>query len=287
MKSVVRIGLIVLALAESRMARAAPDWTSACAVVGHFAGLVAAERDQHEPVEAATGTARRILDEPSMITDAVGDEIAHQVYDTPHRSPRQEDDILRTECLTPISKPGRGPSQHAEVAVLAPIELNVGANQVADFTPDGRDATVTLSWQDDEGGHGHDVFAVAVAGAGNVIMPSGGDTVRDDPDHDRDMRSSIRLARGRVDGADVTLLLSATRAPGPGPTPTLYRVFALRQHDATYRFVPVVSEQLTGGFCNADMALSVAAGLPLRRSYRGASTANGCPQSSQIARQEQ
>ncbi|MBV8612632.1 MAG: hypothetical protein JOY66_02520 [Acetobacteraceae bacterium] len=284
MKTILPFGLAIIGLTVGQQVRAA-DWTQVCASVGHFAGLVATQRDQFVPANTAVSTARRILDQPRMITEEVSNEIARQVYGMPRRSPAEEEDMLRTECLTPAGgEPPRAAPRHARVVVLAPIELNVGPNHVTRFAPDGRAAIITLTWQDDGRGHGHDVFAATVDDGGPVVMPSGRDTVRDDPYHDRDMLSSIRFARGQVDGADATLLLTAIRQPGTGPTPTLYRVFQLTRQDDAYRFKPVLSEQLPAS-CNADMALSVAAGLPVRRSYRGPATANGCPKTSQIARQ--
>ncbi|HJS87151.1 MAG TPA: hypothetical protein VJ779_16975 [Acetobacteraceae bacterium] len=285
MKTILPVGLVVIGLTVGQRVRAA-DWTQVCASVGHFASLVAVQRDQSVPANTAVGTARRILNQPGMITDEVGNEIARQVYETPRRSPAQEEAALRTECLTPAGgEPSPAASHHPHVVALAPIELNAGPNYIANFAPDGRGAVVTLAWHDDGGGHGHDVFTVTVAGAGPVTMPGGSDAVRDDPNHDSDMLRSVRFARGRVDGAEATLLLTATRQSGSGPTPTRYRVFRLARQGDTYGFVPVLSEQLPAS-CNADMALSVAAGLPVRRSYRGAATANGCPKDSQIARQE-
>lgn len=285
MNALLPAGLVVIGMTMGHRADAALDWTRTCATVGHFAGLVAAQRDQHVPLDTAVSTARRILIRPRMITDTVAHEIALQVYETPQRSPAQEEDVLRTECLTPVGEPPRAASRRARVVVLAPVELNVGTNQITDFTPDGRDATVTLTWHDDGSGRGHDVFAVTPAGAGPVVMPDGGDTIRDDPGQDRDMLSSVRFAQGQVDGANATLLLIATRQPGTGPTPTTYRVYQLTRQDDAYHFVLVLSEQLSAS-CNADMALSVAASLPLRRSYRGAATTNGCPEGPHLAQRE-
>src|SRR5690348_13334774 len=180
--------LFAISMTVAHEVRAATDWTRTCAAVGHFAGLVAVQRDQNVPAEAAVNTARRILGQPGIITQAVGDEIAHQVYNTPQRSPEQENHALQTECLEPVSEPGGAVPRRAKVVVLAPIELNVGNNLIAHFTPDGRDSIITLKWHNDGGGHGHDVFAIEVAGAGRVTMPGGGDTIRDDPAHDRDMQ---------------------------------------------------------------------------------------------------
>jgi hypothetical protein len=285
MRAALAIGLLVAVTGLANPAQAT-DWEQTCAQVGHFAGLLAVERDQRAPLGRAIKVARRLLDHPPMITEEVGDEIAHQVYASQALSPAQEDATLRAKCLTPVGQPSsesRTPS--ARVEVLAPIELDVGSNQVARFAPDGRDATVILAWQDDGSGHGRDVFSASVTGSGSVIMPGGGDSIRDDPGNDRDMRSSVRFARGQVNGAVATLLLRATRTPGEGATQAVYQVFRLIQEDNHYRFAPVLTERLAP-FCNADMALSTASGLPLRRSYRGPMTANGCPSQSELARQE-
>ncbi len=138
---------------------------------------------------------------------------------------------------------------------------------------------MNLTWQDDGDGRGHDVFTVAIPDTGPVAVGGGG-TVTDDPGNDRDMRRSVRFARGQVDGANAILLLIADREPGGGPTPTWYHVYRLVQQGSHHWFAPLATERLPTGFCNADMALSIASGLPLRASYRGPHTANGCPEPS-------
>jgi hypothetical protein len=285
MKGALAIGFLLAVTGLADRAEAS-DWDQVCKEVGHFASLVAVERDQHAPLSSAIRVARRVLDQPPIITEEVGEEIARQVYATPERSPNEEDAVLGAKCLTPGNQPSSGADfKSQQVRILAPIELDVGVNQVARFTPDGRDAAVTLTWQDDGGGHGRDVFSVNVPDNGSVIMPDGSDSVWDNPGNDRDMPRSVRFARGLVNGTDATLLLSAARARGEGATSVTYRVFRLVQEDNRYRFIPVLTETLAP-FCNADMALSVASGLPLRRSYRGARTANGCPSQPELARQE-
>ncbi len=280
---------VVVALGLTFPASAAVDWQTACATVGDFAGLVAAERDQKRPERAATATARRILGRPPILTREVGAEITRQVYRTPDLSPEQETATMRSKCLaptdtTPAAKPAPIPPPPPmkiaanPVKVLAPIELHTGENRIPNFTPDGRDGAITLTWQDDGEGRGHDVFTVAIPDAGPVGV-AGGDAITDDPGNDRDMRRSVRFARGQVDGANTTLLLIADRQPGGGPTPTRYRVYQLVRQGGRDWFAPLENEPMLASFCNADMALSIASGLPLRASYRGPRTANGCPES--------
>ncbi len=288
MKGTLLIGLLVGGSLAAIPAHAEPDWTRVCTMVGHAAALVAAGRDQHLVADVAVSAARRILAQPPMLTDTVGAEIAAQVYRTPNLSPAQEAARLRAECLTPADAPqpardaGPPPSHDltpGQVRVLAPLELHTGDNQIAHLLDGGRDAVITLTWQDDGHGRGHDVFTVKISDAGPVTMTDG-TAITDDPGNDRDMLRSVRFARGQVDGADVLLLLIASRQPGEGPTPTVYRVFGLRAEGGGFQFVPLLATRLPMGFCNADMALSVASGLPLRASYRGLRTTNGCPVSS-------
>ncbi len=110
-------------------------------------------------------------------------------------------------------------------------------------------------------------------------MPDG-TAITDDPGDDYDMLRSVRFARGRVNGEEATLLLVGSRQAGSGPTDTAYQVFRLVQRATGYQFELLSEQRLPNGFCNADMALSVASGLPLRNSYRGPRTPDGCRQAS-------
>ena len=155
-----------------------------------------------------------------------------------------------------------------------PIPLHTGVNRIDRFAPDGGQADLSSAWQDDGHGSGHDLFAADVPGVGTVGMP-GGNSISDEPLHDYDMQRSVRFALGRVDGKPATLLLLATRGAGEGATTTTYQVFRLEQMAGGLGFALVTQRTLPRPFCNADMALSVASGLPLRISYRGPLTQDG------------
>ena len=170
---------------------------------------------------------------------------------------------------------------------LVPIPLDLGVNRIPRFAPDGRDGMIVLAWHDEGGGSGHDVFLVTMPSRSgmerrDVGVSGGGDlsrgaTIRDDPNHGDNMLRSVRFARGRVDGRDATLLLVATRtdAGDNAPSLTLYEVYRLIRSGDADMFAHIASRVLPDRYCNADLALSVASGLPLRRSYRGPRGADG------------
>ncbi len=123
-----------------------------------------------------------------------------------------------------------------------------------------------------------------------MALPDGS-PIADDPHNGGDVLSSVRFARGMVDGAEASLLLRAARRPsGAGPSVPTAAVFEMYQlvprsvgAETRDEFVPILRRELRFRFCNADLALSVASGLPLRSSYRGPRgadgqfTSNGCP----------
>ncbi len=105
------------------------------------------------------------------------------------------------------------------------------------------------------------------------------------------MLTSVRFARGDVDGQKAILLLRAARlspAAKVVPTPTVFEIYRLVSSEAGSSphsaFKRIERRTLARRFCNADMALSEASGLPLRLSYRGPRnaegqfTGNGCPE---------
>jgi hypothetical protein len=263
--------LAILNMAVGVPAQAAVDWTKMCAEVGHFAALVTAARDEGHSATEATARVRQILSVPP-VSPAVADEITRQVYAKSAWNAEQAEKAIRAKCLTPTAPPPPISSRPA-VSGLSPIMLNVGVNIVARATADGNDLEITLAWKNDGHGRGHDVFAAVVPGTGTVAMPDG-DELIDDPAGDVDMRRSVRFARGQVGGADALLLLTATREPD-GQTD--YRVYRLVPDQGGYLFAPLLGQRLVLHYCNADVALSAASGLPLRASYRGLHTATGCP----------
>jgi len=174
---------------------------------------------------------------------------------------------------------------------LAPISLELGVNRISQFSSDGRDATIVLAWQVDGGGRGHDVFMVTMptkqkdAWRVVAIEGSGAPVVTDDPDRGWTMKS-VRFAKGRMDGRDATLMLMAAREQDAGaqPSSVVYTVYRLASKGDRDAFEQVSSQRLAARFCNADMALSVASGLPVRGSYRGPRgldgefKGDGCPE---------
>jgi len=169
------------------------------------------------------------------------------------------------------------------VSDLSPIPLQLGVNRISQFSPDGRDANIVLAWQDEERGRGHDVFLVTLQDAGgrwrSVSRTQDGlafdFTITDIPNRGDDMLRAVRFARGKVDGQDAGLLLIATRNEGDGPTSVVYDVYRLMKVAGLDVFQQISSRRLPGRYCNADMALTVASGLPLRTSYRGPRSRSG------------
>ena len=248
-----------------------PDWAQTCSAVSHFAELVAAARDEGQSAAEASLTARQILNHPDILSPDVAAEITRQVYVTRRLTPSQQAASFRTRCLTPVQSGNNAGWSAADV--LDPIKLNVGVNHV-DSAEGSLD--ITLAWSNDGNGHGHDVFTAAMSGAGQVSMPDG-DAVADDPADDQNMRRSVRFARGQVNGENAVILLMAQRDPGDGAVRTTYRMYKLVHDPEGYRFGLMKEAVLPDSYCNADAALSAASGLPLRQSYRGRNTIDGCP----------
>ena len=267
--------LAILNMVVGVPAQAAPDWTKLCAEAGHFAALVAAARDEGHSATEATARVRQILVLSSVSTPAVADEITRQVYTQSTWNVEQAEKAIRAKCLTPPAPPPRQipVSSRPAISGLTPIKLNVGVNTVEHATADDSALQITLAWKNDGHGRGHDAFVAVVPGAGTVAMPDGDELV-DDPAGDLDMRRSVRFARGQVNGADALLLLTATREPDGQ---TVYRVHLLVLNETGYQFAPLLEQKLASHYCNADIALSAASGLPLRASYRGLNSATGCP----------
>ncbi|MFI5011484.1 MAG: hypothetical protein ACHQAY_03960 [Hyphomicrobiales bacterium] len=192
------------------------------------------------------------------------------------------------------------PSVAAEpkLSDLVPIKLVAGANKVAQFAPDGRDALITLGWRDNGNAHGYDLYLVMLptkpkANDWNVvgIAPAGfesrlEDTIRDDPHMGEDIVRSVRFARGKLDGKPATFLVTATRETDidvgiPGPSFTNFEVYRLTRSDGgigtTADYFERVSQSRSAiKFCNAEMALLKRFGLPLPASHAGPKTEDGC-----------
>lgn len=186
---------------------------------------------------------------------------------------------------------------------VVPIPLQSGTNNIASFAPDGRTGTVILGWRDNGNAHGYNMFLVLMptpqgSNNWNVVgfepyFPQNSallDSIADAPHAGEDIVRAIRFARGKIDGVASTLVFVANRVIGnegiPAPTPVdfiLYRLTKGGDVGVTADVFRIAARWHTDRrFCNAEMALKVAFGLPLRTSYEGPKdnegrfTADGC-----------
>jgi hypothetical protein len=187
------------------------------------------------------------------------------------------------------------PSQAAapNISDITPIPLLSGVNRIPAFATDGREAMVVLGWRENGNAHSYDLGLVLIPGGNGgpwnvVLIESMGDNKRSDvitdvPHTGDDMVKAFRFARGKVNGKPATLLLTATRDQElsiPEPSRVTFDVYRL-EHEPDVGTTPdhfslIVRDRSEGNFCNADMALSRRFNLPLRLSYQGARTPDGC-----------
>lgn len=184
------------------------------------------------------------------------------------------------------------------VSNLVPIPLHSGVNVLPDFMPNGGSATVILAWRDNGNAGGSDLAVIMdqerTGGSWEVVAidPLGNDAgepnvLYDDPHTGEDVVSTFRFARGDVDGQAATLLLTATRRLGasiPAPSTVTFKTYELVREGAITvgvthdYFTPIATSTSSNIYCNADKALSDHFDLPLRASYAGPNTPEGCPQ---------
>ncbi len=270
------------------------SWHRLCRGLSEFAGRVTDYRNQGRSLQEAVGVA---FPELRVTTDhVVASEIAQQVFATPGLGREQEIATIFTKCMTPAVDQTRSePQSKGLVTDLVAIPLQPGPNRVTRFAADGRDADITLAWRDEGSGHGRDIFLITMPSKDGTgwrsvdLLQDGASAssglIADDPHRGDDTLRSLRFARGKVEGQDATLLLIATRSKpdSSAASDAVYEVYRLVQIDGRDGFARIARHVLAGGYCNADMALSVASGLPLRSSYRGPRDANsgftkdGCP----------
>lgn len=285
--------LALLALAAALTAAAPhavradpPSWRHLCRELGEFAGLLTDYRNQGKNLQQAVAAA---LPKLRVTADrVVAAEVARQVYATPRLNRDQEVAAIFTKCITPAEGETLPEPSTTRITELEAIPLQVGPNHIGRFAPDGRDANIMLAWRDEGGGRGQDVFLVTMPGRDDTGWRSVGmlqnspasamnDVISDEPHRGDDMFRSLRFARGKVNGENAALLLVASRVESEEPVPsvTTYEVHRLAQKNGQDGFERIVRRVLPERYCNADMALTVASGLPLRGSYRGPRTADG------------
>ena len=275
-----------LMIAAPRAVRADPtSWRHLCQGLGEFAGLLTDYRNHGKTLQQAVTAA---FPELRVMPDrVVAAEVARQVYATPGLDRDQEVAAIFTKCITPAQGEALPKPSTIRIAELEGIPLQPGLNRVGRFASDGRDANIMLTWRDEGGGRGQDVFLVTMpgkdgAGWQRVSMPqdnapAASGEISDEPHRGDDMLRSLRFARGKVNGENAALLLVASRVESEGnaPSDTTYEVYHLAQKDGQDGFERILRQLLPDRYCNADMALTVASGLPLRSSYRGPRTVEG------------
>jgi hypothetical protein len=172
------------------------------------------------------------------------------------------------------------------LADLKQIEIHPGLTRIRDAEGDGRDAQVFNAWRDNGNAWGFNVYIVTmprraedgrgpdwqVVGIG--IEPKGGLAAEatDRPHTGEDALTSVRFARGRLDGKAATLLVIASRDPKgavPDPAETTIRILALKNaEDQGAGTTPDVFETAltfttTATYSSTDEALLRELGLPL------------------------
>jgi hypothetical protein len=184
------------------------------------------------------------------------------------------------------------PAEHG-ITGIKPIPLAGTVNEIPDFTPDGRNAIIVKAY-----GNGAWVYLVMVPpqpgyssdGNGwNIVFISNRDgqlaeTITDSPHTGEDYVRSVVFARGKIDGADATLLITAERrieGPIPDPAIVTYSVYVL-EHDLGAHAGDIEIFRLdrswdsTQKFCNSDFAMTAEFGLPLPANGAYLRVPDGC-----------
>lgn len=186
------------------------------------------------------------------------------------------------------------------VTALRPIALHSGVNTIRAFSPDGRTGMVVVGTPNVEvADQSHTDYFTLVQGVKlgdpwsvvrtiGLRRPDGSsqdlpaDLVEDYPHTGEDQVSSVRFARGRVDGQPATLMIRAERdaaLPIPDPSRVTVDVYRLviSQDFGEALFQPVSRTRSKACFDNSDAALKVMMGLPTPKGFEGDAQAKPCP----------
>lgn len=200
--------------------------------------------------------------------------------------------FLTIVLLCVLRTPVAAPAEHG-VTGIKPITLAGTVNEVPDFTPDGRNAIIVKAY-----GNGAWVYLVTVpaqpgyssGGNGwNVVFISNREgqlveTITDSPHTGEDYVRSVVFVRGKIDGIDSTLLITAERrieGPIPDPAIVTYSVYLL-EHDQGAHAGDIEIFRLdrswdsTQKFCNSDFAMTAEFGLPLPANVGYLRLPDGC-----------
>jgi len=167
------------------------------------------------------------------------------------------------------------------VAGLSPIPLRSGVNPIAHIAGDKTAGSISLDWRENGNAWGYSIFMVR---AGSSIATVGdADRFTDRPHTGEDAITTVRFARGAYRGRTTTFALVADREiveSVPEPARTTIKVYALVRNEeplgTPYQIVLVDELHSQRRYCSADMALKTEIGFPLRTSYNGPRTPDGC-----------
>jgi hypothetical protein len=179
---------------------------------------------------------------------------------------------------------------------LHAIALRGGVNRVAGFMPGGGEATIVEGWRDNGNAHGYRVWMVTGArrrdGTAPLVAFEGGadaasrDTIDASPFDGERVTDNVRFATGRIAGRRVSLAIRGDLDEVPSGVIADHATATIRWFRLVHRenavgeapdaFVPIGSLRTTRRYCNVDLALRDAAGIPLPRDYAGANRVDGC-----------
>jgi hypothetical protein len=200
--------------------------------------------------------------------------------------------VIAPLCL--ISSAFAAQAEH-RITGTKPIPLAGTVNEVPDFTPDGRNAIIVKTY-----GDGAWVYLVTVPPQPGYSSASNGwnivfirnrenqlvETITDAPHTGEDYVRSVVFARGKIDGTDSTLLITAERrieGPIPDPAIVTYSVYRL-EHDLGAHAGDIEIFRLDRSwdsmqkFCNSDFAMTAEFGLPLPANVGYLRLPDGCIQ---------
>ena len=176
---------------------------------------------------------------------------------------------------------------HGRITELHEIAVAPGATKVNQFVADGRSALIVEGWHEaGPNAAGYRDYLVmlpstdARIGWQEVGLEAGMTAQLSDPPG-----GAVRFARGWLDGAPATFLMTATReapagAAAGGPSPMVIEIYRLAVDrtggEATNAFVSVVHARTRESYCNGDAALAAEWGLKLPADYQGGAGRDGC-----------